>query len=617
MPLRTIKTGTLYRAAKVDRAAIDQEARTVELAFSSEEPVERWGVSEILDHSPSSIRLGRLKNGGPVLVDHDGRDHVGVIESVSVDSDRRGRAVVRFGNSARATEIFQDVVDGIRSSVSVGYRILKAVLEEAVDGGRDIYRVTDWEPLEVSMVSVPADASVGVGRSDGDQFEFSVEIPQKEQRAMPDKINPPAVDVVAIESAARAAALKGEQERTRTILDLASKHNQAELGRQFIENGQPTEAFQLALLERMGMKPVQAEAPDIGMSAREADRFSFVRALNFLANPGDMRARKAAEFELEASRAAADKMGRNAQGLIVPVDVLKRDLVVGTPTAGGNLVATDLLSGSFIDMLRNLAVMMQPGMATVLTDLNGNIAIPKQTGGATGYWLAEGAAPTESQQVIGQVAMSPKTVGAFTEYTRKLLQQSSIDVENFVRGDIARTLALMIDAAVISGTGADDQPTGILNTAGIGAVVGGTNGAAPDWADIVNLETEVAIDNADVGNLRYLTNAKVRGKLKQTEKVASTAQFIWDGKEMNGYEAMVTNQVPSNLTKGTASGICSAILYGNFADVLIGMWGGLDLTVNPYANDTSGGVRVVGLQDVDVAVRNAQSFAAMLDALTA
>ena len=425
----------------------------------------------------------------------------------------------------------------------------------------------------------------------------------------------PKVDIAAEREAARAA----EQSRVREIMAIGEKHNVGDLARQFIENGKGADEFRMAVLDQIGVRTVEAEAPEIGMSEREAGQFSFVRALNALANPTDRRAQEAAAFEFEASAAAAEKTGKDVRGLLVPIDVLKRELNVGTPTAGGNTVATDLLSGNFIDMLRNRAVMMD--IATTMTDLNGNIAIPRQTGGATGYWVAEGGAPTESQQTIDQVAMTPKTLGAFTEYTRKLLLQSSIDVEAFVRADLATVLALEIDRAAINGSGASNQPTGILNTTGIGAVVGGANGAAPTWDHIVDLESEVAIDNADVGNLRYLTNAVVRGKAKKTFIDAGSGERLWDSRAgntpLNGYEAIITNQVPSDLDKGTSVGVCSAIIFGNFADLIIGMWGGLDIQVNPYALDTSGGVRVTALQDVDITVRHPESFAAMTDALTA
>jgi HK97 family phage major capsid protein len=178
-------------------------------------------------------------------------------------------------------------------------------------------------------------------------------------------------------------------------------------------------------------------------------------------------------------------------------------------------------------------------------------------------------------------------------------------------------LAIEIDRAAIHGSGSSNQPTGILATSGIGSVAGGTNGAAPTYAHIVGLETQVAQDNADDGALNYLTNSKVRGKLLQTEKASSTAQFVWgDNNTMRGYNAAVSNQVSSTLTKGSSS-VASAIIFGNFNDLLIGMWGGLDIALDNSTGSASGTVRVVALQDVDIAVRHAQSFAAMLDALTA
>jgi HK97 family phage major capsid protein len=353
------------------------------------------------------------------------------------------------------------------------------------------------------------------------------------------------------------------------------------------------------------------------MSEREIKRYSLVRAISAFAN----RDWRGAELEREASEATAKRLGAEPRGFYVPADWAnqeRRDLSVGTASAGGNMVSTDLLSGSFIELLRNRLVLRQAG-ATVLGDLVGNVAIPAQTGGATAYWVGEAGVVTESQQTVGQVVMSPKTVGAYTDYSRKLMQQSSLDVENFVRSDLAATLQIAIDYAGLHGDPATDanQPRGVALTSGIGSVAGGANGAAPTWANIVALETAVASNNADLGTLGYLTNAKVRGRLKVTEKAASTAQFIWnDNNTLNGYRANVSNQVRSNLTKGTAVGTCSALFYGNWADLLMGLWGGLDIIVDPYSNSTSGTMRVVVFQSVDFAVRNVASFAAMLDALT-
>jgi HK97 family phage major capsid protein len=295
----------------------------------------------------------------------------------------------------------------------------------------------------------------------------------------------------------------------------------------------------------------------------------------------------------------------------------KRDLVVGTPSAGGYLVATQQLS--MIELLRNRMILAQAGVR-ILSGLVGDVAIPRHTGAGTGYWLAESGAPTESTQTLGQVGLTPHTFGAYSDISHKLLIQASLDVEAFVRDDLARVIALGIDYAGLHGDDSADpnQPDGVISTSGIGSVVGGTNGAAPDWADIVDLEKEVAIDNAEVDNMAYITNAAVRGKLKKTFRNATYGELpIWEGDTLNGHRSLVSNQVRSNLTKGSASGVCSALFYGNWDDLVMGMWGdGVDVLVDPFSLSTQRAVRVVAFQDVDFAVRHAQSFAAMLDALT-
>lgn len=360
----------------------------------------------------------------------------------------------------------------------------------------------------------------------------------------------------------------------------------------------------------------------IGMSRNDLENYSIVRAVNAMI---EFRKGKAnawetfAPFEAEASRAAAEKMGKTPQGFFVPEDVMreKRDLNVGSVAAGGYFKATEQMS--MIELLRNRLILGAAG-ATIITGLRGDVAFPKQTAAGTAYWVAEAGAPTESQQTIGQVAMAPKTVAGWTDYTRKLINQASVDVENFVRSDLTSILGRAIDLAGLHGSGSSNQPTGVAATSGIGSVAGGTNGAAPTHVHVTQLEREVAIDNADVGALKYLTNPKVRYKLKNTYRNATYGEIpVWgDSKEqpLNGYPSLVSNQVSSTLTKGTASGVCSALFFGNWAELLLGFWSGLDILVDPYSLSTTGSHRVVAFQDVDVAVRHAESFAAMLDALT-
>ena len=609
---RHLQKGRAERSLLVERQAIDEDARTATLAFASETPYERiWGI-EILDVTATSMRQGRLRSGANLLVDHDWKDVVGVVESVEIGADRVARAVVRFGKSARAEEVWQDVRDGIRRNVSVGYMVHKAQLVETKDG-LETYRVTDWEPFEISLVSVPADATVGVGRSADDAGDPTEA--------------PAAVEQAAAASDSEAQPQPSEEKAMTEKVEVIEQRNHAaeitkiaatipggaELAMSAIQRGLTVEQFQREAIEKLASKPVPTA--DIGMDKKEVKRYSLMRALNALANPTDAKAQRDAAFEREVSDAVAQKLGKQARGFLVPFEVQKRDLVVGTPTAGGNLVATDLLAGSFIEVLRNAMVL--PGLGTqMLTGLVGNVAIPKQTGAATAYWVAESSAPSESQQTIGQVTMSPKTVGAYTEISRKLLLQSSIDVESMVQSDLAAVLGLAIQQAAISGTGTSNEPAGLL-TLITPSVAGGPDGAAPTWAHIVELESDVAVANALVENMAYLTNAKVRGKLKTTSKVSGQNGFVWESGDtpLNGYRAAVTNAVPSNLTKGSGTNL-SAIIFGNFRDLVIGMWGGLDLMVDPYTGSTSGTVRVVALQDVDVAVRYTESFATMVDALT-
>lgn len=615
-----LKPGTrLDRALVIAPEAINADARTVELAFSSETPVERWFGHEILDNTPLSVRLARLQSGGPLLLNHDQSDQIGVIESVRIDADRVGRAVVRFGRGARATEAWQDVVDGIRRNVSVGYAVHAAQLIDTRDGV-DTFRVTDWEPLEISLVSVPADASVGVGRSAHGAFTHQSEpttmdhnnalvVSAETRSATP-------IDHAAIEREAVAKAQRDYTQRAADIIaigEMFASRGGEKLAAEALRSGKTVDAFRAEMLQHMSSQPVPTA--DIGLSDKEVRRYSFLRAMNALANPTDRKAQELAAFEREASEAVASKIGKSARGLFVPTDVQKRDLTVTPATAGGHTVATNLLVGSFIDLLRNKMSVTAMG-AQFLGGLVGNIAIPRQAGGATHYWVAESGSPTESQAAFDQVTMSPKTVGAYSDISRKLLLQSSLDVEAFVRNDLATAVALGIDAAALNGLGtqASNQPRGILQTSGIGDVAMGTDGGALTWAAVVALETAVAIANADVGALGYLTNAKVRGALKTTSKVSGQNGFIWDGGEVNGYGAGISNQVPSNLTKGTGQNL-SALLFGNWADLIIGQWGTLDLLVDPYSNSTSGTVRVVALQDVDVAVRHAESFAAIRDVL--
>jgi HK97 family phage major capsid protein len=400
----------------------------------------------------------------------------------------------------------------------------------------------------------------------------------------------------------RSKAAEAERTRIAAINALGEKHQMQDLARELVEGGRTLDEARAAVLEKLGSQPMEEPirsaditSNDVGLSDKETRSFSFARALNYLANPSDASARRAAEFEIEVGKAAAQKYERASNGIVIPNEVLRRDLVVGTPTAGGNLVADELLAGSFIDLLRNRLALAQAGV-TMLTGLQGNISIPRQTSAATAYWVGENGSPTESQQAIDQVNMTPKTVGAYVDYSRRLLLQSSIDVEGMIRNDLARVIALELDRAAIYGTGSSNQPLGLTNTTGIGSQTITTYGTFEEY---IGMETDVASANADAGSLRYIINAAARGALKSTAKSSSAvaAGFVFEDGEINGYPVIVSNQLANN-----------DALFGDFSMMIMGMWSGLDLTVDPYAGATAGTVRVIALQDVDVAVKQPGAF---------
>lgn len=360
---------------------------------------------------------------------------------------------------------------------------------------------------------------------------------------------------------------------------------------------------------------------------RTVNSFSVVRAMNALLNGRSLDGAEA-EMHQEGVKAYRDANLTPNGNFVIPQVVLSRGVYRGfekrdqtatggsSGSEGGVLVQTSV--GSIIERLQAKLLVGQMG-AQRLGGLVGNIDFPVFGANDNATEKTEVSAAGESSPTWTKKTISPKRLPVFGEYSRQLLAQSSHEVEGFVRNDLAYQIAKRIDAMAINGSGSSNEPTGILNTSGIGSVVGGTNGLAPTWDHIVDLETEVAVDDADIGALGYMTTAGIRGKLKKTKTDTGSGIFVWPtgAREINGYNVGVSSQVPSTLTKGSSSGNCHAIIFGNFADLLIGQWGGVEFMVNPYAKDTEGIVRINAWTFYDILVRRAQSFAAMKDALLA
>lgn len=586
------------RSFLVVREGINEAARTVELAFSSEQPYDRWWGTEILDHTKGACDLTRLKAGGPLLCDHDTRDQVGVIESVRIDADRVGRAVVRFGKSARAEEIFRDVVDGIRQNVSVGYLIDDLVLAEKKDD-QETYRVTRWTPFEISLVSVPADFSVGVGRAD------ERPVPAKENR-MTAVVEQPPVDIEKVKADAATAANAAAATRAKEILAIAVqfKHFGVDaITHEALSAGMSVADYRAKVMEHISSRPLPTPTSShLDLSQRDLSQYSLMRAMRAMVD----RNWEGAGFEQECHAEILKRSGLPAApngGFYVPYDILskrqvaQRDLTAGTANAGGYLVGTDLLGGSFIDLLRNRTLLAKLG-ATMLSGLKGNVTIPKQTAGGTAYWLAnEGTAATESQLTLGQLAMSPKNVAAYTEVSRQLLMQSDPSIDGLVMNDLARVIGIAIDLAGFEGSGASGQPTGISQTSGIGSVTGTTLA----YAGILEFQTDVAGANALSDKCAYVTTPAVAALLKARQRFSSTDTPLWQGSildgSMEGFRAASTLQLTA-----------ASMIFGDYSQVVIGEWGMLELAMSPYANFPAGISGIRAIQTVDVGVRQAGAF---------
>lgn len=634
---------------RADAPVIDAAARTADLSFSSDEPVDMWYGVEVLSHEKGAVRLdGARQASMPLLFNHDRDDLLGIVESVDIGTDGRGHATVRFGKDMRGDWAMQQVADGILTNVSFMYRVY--TYEEDVD--TETYTATDWEPYEISLVTVPADPTVGVGRSASEEemdvaiitrstnqpatAEIKKELDMKRKFSLQETAGDgvtggSAGGVVIDEQKSRGQGAMAERQRIAEIDAMCRQHKVTdEMRVGLVQRGATVEEARGAVLDLL-LTRSSSPTVDLGngaspdMSEREKSSYSMIRAINAAISNNW----KEAGFELEVSNDIAKRMGKDTKGFFMPTNISfaqRAQYASGAAGTGGSLVASNLMSGSFIEVLRNKARVLQLG-ATVLSGLTGNVVIPRQTGASSTYWVAETGSVTEAEATFDQLALSFKSIGTKSAITRSMLMQSTPDIEMIARADLIAQLALGIDLAALSGTGTSNQPTGIANTSGIGSVVGGTNGAQLTIDHIIALETAIAVGNADVDSMAYLANAKSVGWLKGLK--STTGQYLWTNApnggrsgtpgELNGYAVARSNQARSTLTKGTAIGTCSEVFMGNWSELVIGEWGVLEIMPNPYDATLfpQGGVLLRAMQSLDIGVRHAASFAVMSDALTA
>ena len=525
----------------------------------------------------------------------------------------------KIGENADAQNRWADIKSGVLQKASVGYSVDQMVLEEEKKDGPSTYRVTSWTPFEGSLVTIPADFSVGVGRSDerGGEKDIScaltinvdeqpniVQKATQQTRTMPEATTTPAVTIdPASERNAAVAEFKTRCKRIdefvgslknpqwqKAASEIAIKHKTGEAN---------FDDFRTEALDSFeGVTRVAAADPGIGMTQRDLGSYSLVRALN------DAAKGKLGGLEKEVSDTVAKLTGRETQGFFIPQDVMAhratRALTTNSFTAAGAFVETGAQGQSMIELLRNQMCVVAMGAKTI-SGLKGNLAIPSQTGGATAAWLSESGTITASDQAVGQVSLTPHRLAAATAFTFQLLAQSTEDVESFVREDIMRVLAIAKDLAALKGTGVSGQPLGIYGTPNKSTSVTLAGANSMIYADAVNFETNVATNNALQGSLGYLTSIATRGNSKLVAEISAANSIpVWKNDMVNGYKALATNQLTT----------LPSVIFGNWSDLIIADWGpgGNEVIVDPYSLSMQGQVRIVVQHLTDVAIRHAKSF---------
>lgn len=617
-----------------ERIAPDTEADYARYAISvsSNEPVLVWDeergrvVREILRHEKDAIDLRYATRGLSGLMDHTSSDQVSIMEDLEVeDGMLRGKA--RFSKSDRGKDIERDVRDGIRPYVSIGYAPLRGhsrVVHPGDDKTPPTIERTKWLLFEYTHTSTPADPKPGPGRNRFVEIDDGASVVEGRTRAMGDDVRPTEANGGGAPSTATAtataeAATRAERERCseiRAIANASSGKIDDKTVERWINEGVPLATVSreaLTLLTTRGVVGGPANPVEPGsvpnVIVPKARSYSVARAIQ-----SQLRRNRVNDdfgFELEVSQELSKRYENGVAphgGVVIPSSKRVMDSI--TATKGTETVFET--PGEMIEMLKAALIVTALG-ATIRTDLKGPVAFPKKTGALTATWMSENppaAAPT-SDLAFGQVVLTPKTLIVTTKFSRQLLNQSSIAIDEEVKRDIVEEHALAIDRAVFHGTGANAQPMGIYASPDVQAKA---MGGVPSFALLVDMIGLALDKNPGPGSFGWATTPLMQSVFMKTlEASAAGASFIWKGIEnesrMIGYKAMSSNVISkvmngSDPTGGTSHGL----VFGKFSDVLIGMFGAQEIIVDEITLADFGLIKITSFQMTDIALRHGELF---------
>lgn len=634
---------TLFRSAEINKSADEAD---FSMSVSSDEPYKRYDWRseeeywEVLDHSPGGVSDARLKAGLPILFNHDRNQHLGRATEYVIDGKKCTVSKLIWSDSEFAQTKKKDAISGALPDTSVGYRIIDDGVCIGEKDGLPIYKFK-WEIHEASLVTIPADITVGAGRSasGGERFrEINIsETNQTLDKTKQNQLMQPTGDKPVQQKTTTmlknhtkrfhekpddnggTAVIDVVKERGDAVADFRKRCNKINEFVDGLKNPQWREsataiakkhtsgdadfdAFRAEALDSFeSVQRIAESNPNIGMSQKEAGQFSLMRAARQIIGKGRLEG-----LEKEASEAAAKHLGRTLRegAICMPNEVATLDLAralnldtraqnVTTFTAGGALVQNQY--GPMIELLNNATVLGKLGITT-MNGIVGDMILPQQTGGATAYWVSETGALTDSQATFAQKAMTPHRCGATIPFTTQFLAQSSISAEAFLRGELMTRLALLQDLAGLEGTGVSGQPLGVKNTSGINSTV--TFGGAATWDDIVEFETGITVDNADIGTMGFALSSATVGKWKTIlRSTTAGAVYLIDKGDLNGYGYERTNQITGNIA-----------FFGVWSQLLLARWAGMEFIVDPYALKKSGQIEITVNQLCDYLVRQPLAF---------
>ena len=596
------------RSLSIDKTQVsltetENEDRVLEFTVSSDLPYKRWFYYEILDHSEEAVDLSRFNDGANVLFNHNRDDYIGIIQRAWLAFGKL-HVRIRFDTHPLAERIYQSVKAGIIRNVSIGYTVEELILEkEESESEFKTYRATLWTPLEASLVTVPADASVGIGRS--------IEPIVIEEKPMEKTIEINEVDIK-----------RQERDRINSIMAAGAKYKCIELARRAVDEDMSLEQARSLFLDHVrGKQEPVATLEPVPMSDKERSDYRFLKAAGYAA--GVLPAKECG-LELEVSREIEKRIGKPPSSRIYvdPTQLVSFRAPYDTQTAlaAGNLIDTRLLVDRFINALRVNSAFIDLGI-TVLNDLTGNIEIPREATYPTAYWVGEGQVIPEDEGTFDRIIMTPKKLAVITKVTLEMIVQAALAFEVLLRDRLIKAMAQELDRVIGFGSGVGEEPLGIISHPEVNSIDLGANGGQFNWDAAVNMIAEVDAANAlnNSATTGFVVNSRTKAQLQKTlDHQTGAGNWIWqpgtnpvEG-SIAGYRARCSNQIPNNLAKGTASNL-SAVFFGDFSQVLMGIWNQMEIMANPYSEFDRAIVSLRALQLVDVNVTRGDFFCVATD----